>query len=76
MGTFAETAIIDYHLSFADQGKQTSVLNFSFQQLYRRLSFPFAANKWKLPFFVSSVFHLQNSGNMETSTWRHGGIET
>jgi hypothetical protein len=25
MGTFAETAIIDYHLSFANQGKQTSV---------------------------------------------------
>jgi hypothetical protein len=25
MGTFAETAIVDYRLSFADQGKQTSV---------------------------------------------------
>jgi hypothetical protein len=28
MGTIAETAIIDYHLSFADQGKQTSVFHF------------------------------------------------
>ncbi len=25
MGTFAETANVDYHLSFADQGKQTPV---------------------------------------------------
>jgi hypothetical protein len=25
MGTFAETAIVDYRLSFADQRKQTSV---------------------------------------------------
>jgi hypothetical protein len=25
MGTFAETGIVDYHLSFAEQGKQTSV---------------------------------------------------
>jgi hypothetical protein len=25
MGTFAETAIVDYRLSFADQGKQKSV---------------------------------------------------
>ncbi len=28
MGTFAETAIFDYHLSFADQGKQNSALRF------------------------------------------------
>jgi hypothetical protein len=33
MGTFAETVIVDYSLSFADQGK-----HFSFP-------FPFAANK-------------------------------
>jgi hypothetical protein len=26
MGTFAETANVDYRLSFADQGKQTSVV--------------------------------------------------
>jgi hypothetical protein len=25
MGTFAKTAVVDYHLLFADQGKQTSV---------------------------------------------------
>jgi hypothetical protein len=37
------TANVDYRLSFADQEKQ----NFPF---------PFAANKRKLPFFVSSIF--------------------
>jgi hypothetical protein len=30
MGTFAETAIVDYRLSFAAQGKKTSVLRFPF----------------------------------------------
>jgi hypothetical protein len=30
VGTFAETANVDYHLSFADQGKQTSVFRFPF----------------------------------------------
>jgi hypothetical protein len=34
MGTFAETANVDYRLSFADQGKETH-------------SFPFAENKQK-----------------------------
>ncbi len=28
MGMFVETAIVDYRLSFADQGKQTSVFCF------------------------------------------------
>jgi hypothetical protein len=30
MGTFAETAILEYRLSFADQGKQTLVFRFCF----------------------------------------------
>jgi hypothetical protein len=34
MGIFAETAIVDYRLSFADQGERTYVFRF-----------PFAANK-------------------------------
>jgi hypothetical protein len=29
MGTFAETAVVDYRLSFADQGKQTFVSLYS-----------------------------------------------
>ncbi len=32
MGTFDETAIVDYSLSFADQEKQTSVFHFRLQQ--------------------------------------------
>jgi hypothetical protein len=40
MGTFAETAIIDYRLSCADQGKQTFVFLLRFQQTNIRLPFP------------------------------------
>jgi hypothetical protein len=32
MGTFAETAIVDYHLSIAHQGKQTSVFRSRLQK--------------------------------------------
>jgi hypothetical protein len=32
MGTFAETANVDYRLSFADQGKQTSFFRFPFAE--------------------------------------------
>jgi hypothetical protein len=32
MGTFAETAIIDYRLSFADLGNQTSVFRFHLEK--------------------------------------------
>jgi hypothetical protein len=45
MDKFAEEAIVDYLLSFADQGKTKF-----------RFPFPFAANKQK---FAFSVFHLQ-----------------
>jgi hypothetical protein len=34
MGAFAETAIVDYHLSFADQGKQTSIFHVHFPYMY------------------------------------------
>jgi hypothetical protein len=44
MGTFAETAILDNRLSFADQGKQTPVFRFRLQQTKGSLTFPFAAN--------------------------------
>jgi hypothetical protein len=68
MGTFAETAIIDYRLSFADQGKQTSA--FHLQQTSGILPFPFSENKKKLPLSISSIFPLQNFGNVETWTWK------
>jgi hypothetical protein len=42
MGMIAETEIIDYHLSFADQGKQTSVFHFRLQPTNRSLPFPFS----------------------------------
>jgi hypothetical protein len=45
MGMFAETAIVDYHFSFADQGKQTSVFHFRLQQTNLK--------------FAISVFFLQ-----------------
>jgi hypothetical protein len=50
MGTFAETAIFDYRLSFADQRKQTS-----------RFPFPFAANKRKFPIYVFRLQQINGS---------------
>ncbi len=47
MRTSAETAIVDYRLSFADRRKQTS-----------DLPFPFAANKRK---FAVSAFRFQKT---------------
>jgi hypothetical protein len=73
MGTFAETAIINYCLSFADQGKQTSFFPFLF-----------TANKGK---FAVSIFHLKRTkGSCQflllpfyvcgiSETWRHGDGE-
>jgi hypothetical protein len=54
MGSSAETAIVDYHLSFADQGKQTSVFICSKQTEVCRFNVQFSENK-RLPFSVSSV---------------------
>ncbi len=39
MGTFAETVIFDYCLSFADQGEQTSIFRLRFQQTNGSLPF-------------------------------------
>jgi hypothetical protein len=47
MSTFAETATVDYRLSFADQGKQTSV--FRIQQTKENCCLPL------VPFFLSCV---------------------
>jgi hypothetical protein len=55
MGTLAGTVIIDYRLSFADQGKQTTnpvSICIKQTEVYR-FCFPFAANKQK---FTVSVF--------------------
>jgi hypothetical protein len=42
MGTFAEIAIIDYHLSFADQGKHTPVFCFCLLQTNGNLPISFS----------------------------------
>jgi hypothetical protein len=55
MGTFAERAIVDYRLSFADQGEQTSVFKrFCLQQINGSLPFLFAAKKRKFAVSVCS----------------------
>jgi hypothetical protein len=58
MGTFAEILSVDNRLSFADQGKQTSV--FDLQKITGSLPFPFTVyrKQRKLPFSVRSVFHI------------------
>jgi hypothetical protein len=77
----AETAILDYRLFFANQGKQTSLFHFRLQQTkVFHFHFLFATNKWNLPFSVTSVFSV--CGNLETlrhkdmemekRRWRHG----
>jgi hypothetical protein len=53
MGTLAETAIVNFHLSFANQGKQTYK-----ETEVCRFHFPFVANKQKLPFSVGSFFSV------------------
>jgi hypothetical protein len=76
MGTFDETAIVGYHLSFADKGKQTPVFCFCLKQTNGSspFPFPFAENKQKLPFSISPVFRLRKHREMET--WRNGNMET
>jgi hypothetical protein len=75
MGTFSETAIVDYCLSFADHQKQTYVCHFRLQQTKEvcRFRFPFAENKRKLPF---SIFRIpETCGHGDTGTWGHGDIK-
>jgi hypothetical protein len=77
-GTFAETAIIGYCLSFAHQRKHMSVFRFRLQQQQKSLLFPFLfeENKWMFLFSISSVYCLWNSVKLQTWTWRNGDMET
>jgi hypothetical protein len=52
MGTSAETAIVDYHLLIANQGKQTSVFRFHLQQTNGSLPFPFSVCHFHLVSFL------------------------
>jgi hypothetical protein len=56
MGTFAETAIIDYCLLFADQEKQTSVFHFCLQLTNRSLSVLFYVSRKQTEVAVSHFF--------------------
>jgi hypothetical protein len=69
MGTFAETAIVDYCLSFANRGKQTSVFRFRLQQTNGSLPFLFSVCKQtEVAFLHSSVFRLGNHRDMVMKT--------
>jgi hypothetical protein len=70
MGTFAGTAIVDYRLSFADQGKQTSV---SELQTNGSLPFPFSVccKQTEVTFF-----RLRNTENGYMVTWRREDLES
>jgi hypothetical protein len=63
MDSFAETVIVVYRLSFADQGIQTSV--FRLQQTDGSMPFPLSVCSKQTEV---AVFRLRNSRNMET--WR------
>jgi hypothetical protein len=74
MGTFAETAIVDYCLSSADQGKALlfSISVCSKQTKVCRFCLPFAANKQRYPFSVISVFVNINTVNMLSFHTKNG----
>ncbi len=89
MGTFAEAAIVDYHWSFADQGKQTSIFFLRLQQTNGSLPFLFSVCSKKngschfplVSFFICGIPETWNMetwkhGNMETWTWRNRNMET
>jgi hypothetical protein len=66
MGTFAETAIVDYLYLLPTKANKRCVFRLQQQTKICRFHFPFADNKRDLPLSVSSVFRLRNSENVET----------
>jgi hypothetical protein len=52
MGTFAETANVDYRLQFSDQGKQTSVFNLQQTNGSLRFSFSFSNKQTEIAIFL------------------------
>jgi hypothetical protein len=77
MGTFAETALVDYRLSFADQGTKTFVFRFRLQETNESLPFQFSVYRKQMKV---AVFRLRNSvnrvhGHGDMDTWRHGDID-
>ncbi len=84
-GHVADTAIINYCLSFAGQGKQTSVFPFHLQQTIRSFPFLFPAYRKQTEvavfhyvvlfsvFWYSRNVETWTSGDMET--WKHGDTD-
>jgi helix-turn-helix protein len=62
MGTLADTAIVDYHLPFANPGKQTSVFRFRLQQNKRK----FVVSVYRKQ-TEDATFCLLDSSNVKTS---------
>ncbi len=73
MGSFAETTTVDNHLSFADQGKQTSISRCLLQQANGSLLFPFSVCSKQTEDAVFRQFPFFRCGMPET--WRHGNME-
>jgi hypothetical protein len=76
---FAETAIVVYHLSFADQEKQPSVFRFHLERTNEslRFRFPFVAYKkesCRFPLVPFPVFQ-HGHGDIEMETWKHGDTD-
>jgi hypothetical protein len=57
MGAFAETANVDYRLSFADQEKQTSVFRI-YDSIYIYIAYIFSCFKRKQKLRRFSLIHL------------------
>jgi hypothetical protein len=86
MGMSTEAAIVNYHLSFADQGKQISIFCFRLQRTNGSLPFPFSVcrkNKQLMtfplvPFSVCEIPETWRHGHRVMETWRHihGDMET
>jgi hypothetical protein len=58
MGTLSETVNVINRLSFADLGKKTSVLRLQKTNEILPFRSPFAANKRKVLFSISSIFRI------------------
>jgi hypothetical protein len=70
---FAETAIVEYRLSFAEQGKPTSVFRFRLQQTNGSCHFCFSFAECKR---ICCLFHFpfakfRKHGDMEIEMWMY-----
>jgi hypothetical protein len=78
MGTFAEAAIPNYCLSFADQGKQTSVFYFRSQRTTLSLPFhfPVCSKQKEVVVFHCGIPETWRLKDMERETSKRGDMAT